>query len=1658
MSDSLTRSFPKGTLRRTSGCQYCAVGCGYNAFLVPEGETVSDPADPGPTHAGVSAFVTPAMQNQVRFKGQVYNAAVTPDARCDLNRGNHSVRGASQGENLVNATGQGRSTAERLKSPMIRLADGSLREVTWSFLNKLMAALLVHTTDMQVDERDGKKAITVNKPDALGVKLYEYQYLENTYAATKLFYTGIGTRNLAYHDRPSAAGSSPGMSDAGMSPHDFAYEDIIEADVVLVLGANPYENQSVFFMQYMQGREMIVLDPRRSATAEYAVRTGGLHLAPANLGADSLILYALARELIEAHSITSDLPIGLPENTNARRASRAMTFDQFKTFLGVGDATNTTYTLANAARIAGVALEDLSEVARRLAVSNSGGKAKVAVLYEKGLIWGFNYHNTASVASLGVLLGSYGRSGRLTGRLGGHQKGWAESRASVDAFWDAASGYPYERTAPNWRRGDRYRDARLQDDILIKHNLDNHVFGPLESEHANQSNVAADEVRLQNNLVTLKDPDVHLLWIVGGNYLGQTNASGQKRELMLQRLRGGQADITRPTDIASSADFEAVLDVYKARIDAGGLVAVHQDIFLNPTSELCDIIIPAAGWGEDDFTRYNAQRRYKLYERFQDMPLHAADAESFAGQDPMDHIDNFAHSPKPDWRIFKGIALALGEQLADVGANADEDIQQLLQSSYGWEDAAQVADDMARNSNRASLLGDIVRFGEDRDDVADKTRIVHTVLGKDGDGNAPLLTGTVTAVYEKITDDGLFVRENSGSRIYGNGVASNGVILPVVYKNSGLESALRTVKSRQFNFVAAPWEDIEWAFKRANGLNDSLAPINPDSLVLTNGRVNHLWNNLFHHIRNEYVNERYPEDLPGTVLEINPQWAAAQSLVNGQVVEAQNVHGGDSSHFRAVVSIQSGVSSGRGFAMFSYPVRKGGKFNFDGFPNAVTDFYSDGINPIGALKYSRVTLTKVADPVSGNADWIFVSPNRRGLTYEARNEVGPTVPPAPLDRRWTPNERLDWEMRELIVRKGLPRTFVHSRGQRQHSMQTPDQLMEALKDGLADQFAAMLPAMQYFDREGDAPKILDYWDGADLALAERWVEAQKAMAQITELFIEPSIAIARLGSSPQPMENYSLESNQPDGYRDIVGADTLFVDPVSGAIARADTPAEVTFKDGQGRVKPVAPFFELWARFDDDEEARPLTREDLQSRGLSEDDIEWQVDVANLKIFRRTGQVGDRIDAQVEASALHGHQAVEMQGRALNFKTPQNFVPFGTLRYIRPSDDFPEIRLRFTPAAGSVFGPTVDQHISADRAIYDATRGNWDTHTDGFTPNVPEPRARIFTAPGGIFAQDPPGNNLGYFDDSCDGIIRVSIKGLDLPPAKARVTSGPPDYAPDSLPVRTVLDDLEQMELGPVVDDVTADEVIDIIRRALETQRLMHTEAENQAFPFWETSAQGSFTPAQANWAHAVSRHSEILRSLEGLKAAADSPERAAAHGTLQFISTQGILRSVDRSHDYSPENMRRMPALMRGADGGLLALSRRMQAKVERGLEVFTPGNQSGNSPAAALDRLTAAFASMAGLHAGVPLPGGGTLASIFADPVQLKDHLRNGTAEGSQAIANGLQGQPLVVPGDPAASAFIQLIQLSSHPMNGAMSAYQDSVTGDNGIIVIQNWISSL
>ena len=65
--------------------------------------------------------------------------------------------------------------------------------------------------------------------------------------------------------------------------------------------------------------------------------------------------------------------------------------------------------------------------------------------------------------------------------------------------------------------------------------------------------------------------------------------------------------LTRETepqlDALTSFDPGQVRDLLKARMDNGGMVIVHQEIYANALTEFADIVFPAAAWSEEDFAR-----------------------------------------------------------------------------------------------------------------------------------------------------------------------------------------------------------------------------------------------------------------------------------------------------------------------------------------------------------------------------------------------------------------------------------------------------------------------------------------------------------------------------------------------------------------------------------------------------------------------------------------------------------------------------------------------------------------------------------------------------------------------------------------------------------------------------------------------------------------------------------------------------------------------------------------------------------------------------------------------------------------------------------------------------------------------------------------------
>jgi hypothetical protein len=426
---------------------------------------------------------------------------------------------------------------------------------------------------------------------------------------------------------------------------------------------------------------------------------------------------------------------------------------------------------------------------------------------------------------------------------------------------------------------------------------------------------------------------------------------------------------------------------------------------------------------------------------------------------------------------------------------------------------------------------------------------------------------------------------------------------------------------------------------------------------------------------------------------------------------------------------------------------------------------------------------------------------------------------------------------------------------------------------------------------------------------------------IRELRILPPLAIARFGAAATPMDNYdaTVDPERPLGYRHLRPAETLEVDDATGQIARTFVPARVSFTEN-GLVRPVAPFLEVWALTEDDQ-LEPLTVDLLAGDQASTSDLRWRVQVANFKVFRRTGDDADKVEA--DSGDITDHASYPMAGSCPNF-WPGKSIPFGSVRFLRPNDAHPEIRLRFTPGPGFVYGasatpppagPPADPNVRD--IVYDASRGTWLGYTDSQS-------SQPTTAPAEIYAGRRVGQDwisLGYLDDGCDGLVRVALTvGGRTLSAFARIGVGPPTYAPDGVPIRTVADELEQALLGPEVPagEARLEQVEEIVRRAFETVRLMNTVAMN--------------TGGMAGHDAGTGRRADPIMA----RSLVDSLALEQLHASLLTALRSGaapwfadVLRRYDEVGDLSDRGRRKMPAMMRGADGRHLTLTRRQVAVI---------------------------------------------------------------------------------------------------------------------------------
>ena len=201
-------------------CPYCGVGCGILAAVDRQGDaTISgDPAHPA-------------------------------------NFGRLCSKGSALGETL--------SLDQRLLHPMFRQADGSLARTDWdTALAKVANGLRT------IVDRDG--------PNAIAFYLSGQLLTEDYYVANKLMKGFLGSSNVDTNSRLCMASSVAGHRRAfGADVVPGIYRDLDEADLIVLVGSNaawchPVLYQRMIAAKNERGTRLVVIDPRRTATADAA--------------------------------------------------------------------------------------------------------------------------------------------------------------------------------------------------------------------------------------------------------------------------------------------------------------------------------------------------------------------------------------------------------------------------------------------------------------------------------------------------------------------------------------------------------------------------------------------------------------------------------------------------------------------------------------------------------------------------------------------------------------------------------------------------------------------------------------------------------------------------------------------------------------------------------------------------------------------------------------------------------------------------------------------------------------------------------------------------------------------------------------------------------------------------------------------------------------------------------------------------------------------------------------------------------------------------------------------------------------------------------------------------------------------------------------------
>ncbi|KLK87622.1 formate dehydrogenase [Methanoculleus sediminis] len=339
-------------------CPYCGVGCGLN-LVVNDGKLVG----------------------------------VEPLKRTPVNEGKLCPKGATCWEFV--------HSPDRLTKPLIK-KNGEFVEASWDEAYDLIASKFKETS-----EKYG--------PKSLGFQVSCRTPNEECYIMQKLARVAFKTNNIDNCARichgPSVAGLSLSFgSGAATNP----FEDVLNADVIFMIGANTIEAHPLAGRRLVQakkaGKKIIVCDPRYTPTARLA---------------DEYVRYNPSTNIALINSIMYWI---IQENLHDKEFIEKRT-------TGFEDLKKTVENYADVESITGVPTERVKEIARIYA-----GADNAVIIYCLGITeLSTGTDNVRSLGNLSMLTGNVGRPGTGVNPLRGQNN--VQGACDMGAYPNVFSGY-----------------------------------------------------------------------------------------------------------------------------------------------------------------------------------------------------------------------------------------------------------------------------------------------------------------------------------------------------------------------------------------------------------------------------------------------------------------------------------------------------------------------------------------------------------------------------------------------------------------------------------------------------------------------------------------------------------------------------------------------------------------------------------------------------------------------------------------------------------------------------------------------------------------------------------------------------------------------------------------------------------------------------------------------------------------------------------------------------------------------------------------------------------------------------------------------------------------------------------------------------------------